>query len=96
MKSYWVYILASKKNGTIYIGITGNILNRVYMHKNALIRGFAKKYRIFKLVYLEEYSDPYAAITREKQIKKWKREWKLKLIEKDNPEWTDLSHSLMH
>jgi putative endonuclease len=90
MKQYYVYILASKKNGTLYIGVTNNLLKRVYEHKNNLIGEFTKKYSVHNLVYYEAYSDIYGAIAREKQMKKWKRQWKINLIEKSNPSWKDL------
>jgi len=90
MKQYYVYILASKRNGTLYIGITNNVLKRVYEHKNNLIEGFTQKYGVHNLVYYECYNDIYDAIAREKRIKKWKRQWKIELIEKDNPKWKDL------
>jgi len=90
MKQYYVYILASKRNGTLYIGITNNVLKRVYEHKNNLIEGFTQKYGVNNLVYYECYNDIYDAIAREKRIKKWKRQWKIELIEKDNPKWKDL------
>ena len=90
MKSYWVYILCSKRNGTIYVGVTNDIARRVYEHKKKLVEGFTKKYEIDKLVYAEECNDVDAAIRREKCIKEWKRKWKLDLIEKNNPEWSDL------
>ncbi len=90
MKQYYVYILASKKNGTLYIGVTNNLPKRVYEHKNNLIEGFTRKYSVHNLVYYESYSDVYAAIAREKAMKKWKRAWKIALIEKANPLWKDL------
>jgi putative endonuclease len=89
IKKYFVYILANKKNGTIYVGITNSLLKRIYQHKNDLIDGFTKKYSVHDLVYYEEYDDVRNAITREKQIKKWNRKWKLELFEKDNPMWRD-------
>ncbi|MBM3256672.1 MAG: GIY-YIG nuclease family protein [Candidatus Moranbacteria bacterium] len=88
---YYIYILASKKNGTLYIGVTNNLERRMYEHKNEVIKGFTKKYDVKNLVYYEETDDVSIAITREKQLKKWNREWKLKLIEKENPGWKDLS-----
>jgi len=91
MKTYYFYILASKRNGTLYIGITNDLVKRIYEHKSGLIEGFTKKYSIDKLVYFESSEDVNAAILREKRIKKWKRQWKIELIEKSNPEWRDLS-----
>lgn len=90
MKSYWVYILTSKKNGTIYIGLTNDLSRRIYEHKEKLINGFMKKYDITHLVYAEEHQDINDAIYREKCLKKWNREWKIKLIEELNPNWRDL------
>lgn len=90
-KIYYVYILASKRNGTLYIGITNNLERRIFEHKNKLIEGFTKKYDVTQLVYFEEHTDVREAIIREKRLKKWNRAWKLELIEKVNPEWKDLS-----
>ena len=95
MKQYYVYILASKKNGTLYLGVTNNLLKRAYEHKNNLVDGFTKKYHIHRFVYYEETGDVKSAIAREKQLKKWKREWKIKLIEKFNPDWKDLYDDLI-
>ena len=94
MKQYFIYILASKRNGTLYLGITSNLLKRVYEHKNNLIDGFTKKYNVHTLLYYETYNDIYDAIAREKRIKKWKRSWKIELIEKSNPKWEDLYYRL--
>ena len=85
-----VYILASKKNGTIYIGVSSNLQKRVWQHKNNEVEGFTKRYKVHMLVYYELHDDITVAITREKQMKKWKREWKINLIEKNNPNWVDL------
>ncbi len=87
---YYVYILASKKNGTLYTGVTDNLIKRVWQHKNKLVDGFTKKYNIDKLVYFEITDDIRSAILREKRIKKWNRQWKIELIKKNNPEWKDL------
>jgi putative endonuclease len=95
MKSYYVYILASKRNGTLYIGITSDLIKRIYEHKNNLVDGFTKKYKIHNLVYFEETSDVQSAIKREKQLKVWKRSWKIELIEKQNPAWRDLYEDLL-
>ena len=89
-KKAYVYILTSKRNGTLYIGITTDLVKRIYEHKHDLVDGFTKKYKVHRLVYFEEHEDIRQAITREKQIKKWKRKWKLELIEKVNPNWRDL------
>lgn len=91
MRRYFVYILASHKNGTLYIGITSDLSRRIELHKNNIVEGFTKKYCIHDLVYTEEYGDPLEAISREKQLKKWNRQWKINLIEKENPNWNDLS-----
>ena len=85
-----VYILASKRNGTLYIGVTRNLQQRVWEHKNDLVEGFTKKYGVHRLVYYELHEDMMAAIRREKQMKKWNRAWKLELVETQNPEWQDL------
>ena len=93
-KPYYVYIMASKRNGTLYIGVTNNLIRRVYDHKNDLIEGFTKKYKVHYLVYYKHTGCIESAIKREKQLKKWNRRWKLKLIEKQNPEWKDLYDKL--
>ena len=90
MKTYHVYILANKRNGTLYIGVTNNLERRIYEHKN-LIDGFTKKYQIHKLVYCEETNDITSALQREKELKKWSRLWKIRLIEKENRNWHDLA-----
>ena len=90
MRQYYVYTLASKRNGNLYIGVTNNLLKRVWVHKNDLVDGFTKKYHVHKLVYFEVYSDIYDAITREKRMEKWERQWKIGSIEKANPQWRDL------
>lgn len=92
-KSYYIYILASKKNGTLYIGVTNNLARRIYEHKNFLVPGFTSRYYIDKLVYFEEYSDAYQAIAREKQLKGWNRAKKISLIISVNLEWQDLDPS---
>ena len=94
-KQSCVYILASHKNGTLYTGVTSNLIQRVYQHKNNLIEGFTKKYGVHSLVYYELHENILSAITREKQIKKWKRQWKIELIEKNNPNWKDLYYELV-
>ncbi|UFH58199.1 GIY-YIG nuclease family protein [Sulfurovum mangrovi] len=91
-----VYILASKKNGSLYIGVTSDIAKRIYEHKNSLAEGFSKRYHIYKLVYYEVYDGIEEAIKREKQLKKWNRQWKVDLIEKENPEWNDLYRNIIH
>ena len=85
-----VYILASRYNGTLYIGVTSNLIQRIWQHKNDLVEGFTKKYAVHSLVYYELHEQMLAAIEREKQLKKWNRQWKISLIEKGNPTWKDL------
>jgi putative endonuclease len=87
---YWVYILASGKHGTLYIGMTNDLVRRVYQHKNKLIRGFTSQYDVHLFVWYQGYDNPTSAIEREKELKKWRREWKANLIEQDNPNWDDL------
>lgn len=94
MKQYYVYILASKKNGTLYIGVTNSLVRRVYEHKEELIEGFTKKYDVKNLVYYEILNEINEAIKREKALKKWLRKWKIDLIEKMNPEWKDLYYEI--
>jgi len=90
MKYFYVYILSSKRNGTLYVGVTSNLIKRVDEHKNDVVAGFTKKYKVHNLVWYETHDNAVSAISREKQIKKWKRQWKLQLIEKDNQKWIDL------
>ena len=87
---YYVYILASKKNGTLYIGVTSNLRKRIWEHKDNLVKGFTEKYKVHDLVYYEQHQNINEAIKREKQMKEWKRYWKIKTINKFNPEWRDL------
>ena len=87
--------MASKKNGTLYIGVTSNLLKRVWEHKNGLIEGFTQKYNVKTLVYYEVYEDVKEAIIREKRLKKWNRGWKIRLIESKNPDWKDLYRELL-
>ncbi len=82
--------MASKRNGTLYVGSTSDLPGRVIQHKQGLVEGFTKKYTVKSLVYFEEVGDPYAMVTRERQLKKWNREWKIRLIEETNSEWNDL------
>jgi len=94
MKQYFVYILASKRNGTLYIGVTNDLVKRAHEHRTDLVEGFTKKYHVHNLVYYETYSNIDDAIVREKRLKKWKRNWKIELIEKDNPSRMDLYERL--
>jgi putative endonuclease len=87
---YYVYLLASRKHGTLYVGVTNDLIRRVYEHKNKIIRGFTTRYGVDRLVWYECYDDPINAITREKELKKWRRDWKIRLIEENNPDWVDL------
>ena len=88
---YYVYILSNKKNGTLYIGVSNNLERRIFEHKNKLIEGFSKKYELTKLIYFEVFQHINEAIAREKRLKKWKRKWKINLIEEKNPNWNDLA-----
>ncbi len=89
-KTYYVYILASSRNGTLYIGFTSNLAQRIFEHKNHLTPGFSSRYEVTKLVYVEKFNDVNMAIRHEKRLKEWKRNWKKDLIEKYNPDWRDL------
>lgn len=91
MRLYYVYILASQRNGTLYIGVTNDLERRVFEHRQGIVDGFTKKYGVKRLVYFEETNDVTSAIVREKQLKKWNRKWKLRIIEEKNPGWNDLS-----
>jgi putative endonuclease len=88
--SFWVYILASKRNGTLYVGMTDNLVKRVWIHKSGVLPGFTTKHGVKTLVWHEEHESRESAFTRERQIKKWNRAWKLELVEKINPDWRDL------
>jgi putative endonuclease len=94
-KRYFVYLLASKRNGTLYVGVTGDLANRTWQHKNDLIEGFTKRYGVHLLVWFEEHNDIRDAIDREKRIKGWNRAWKINLIEKRNPQWLDLYEAFL-
>jgi putative endonuclease len=93
-KQGFVYILASGKHGSLYIGVTSDLLARLHQHREGLIKGHTSRYGIYRLVYYETFSEMASAITREKQLKKWNRDWKLNLIEGSNPEWVDLGIGL--
>ena len=92
--SYYVYIIASLRDGAIYIGVTNDIVRRIYEHRTKAVPGFTSKYNITRLVWFEVYDDPVSAITREKELKKWKRSWKVQLIDAQNPQWNDLYESI--
>ena len=94
-KSYYVYMLASKKYGTLYIGVTSQLLNRIYQHKQNVAPRFTSKYKVHQLIYFEEHVEIHEALLREKQLKKWHRDWKINLIEQNNPEWLDLYYELI-
>jgi len=95
MSEYSIYILASKRNGTLYVGFTSDLVQRIYAHKNNLVEGFTKRYGVHKLVYYETGGNYDGALLREKQIKEWKRQWKIDLIESVNPEWRDLYEDII-
>ena len=95
MKQPAVYILASRRNGTLYVGVTSDLVGRIWQHKNDNVAGFTRKYGVCMLVYYELHEDMDNAILREKRLKKWNRSWKLRLIEKVNPEWKDLYESIL-
>jgi putative endonuclease len=91
----YVYLRASRKHGTLYVGVTNNLIRRVHQHMTNAVSGFTARYGVQRLVWFEAYDDPLTAIAREKGIKKWRREWKVNLIERSNPEWADLYESLV-
>lgn len=91
---FYVYILASRPRGTLYIGVTNDLIRRVYEHRTDSVSGFTKKYSVHRLVYFEAHDSIEAAITREKQMKEWKRAWKIEVLEKENPRWEDLYPAL--
>jgi putative endonuclease len=93
-RSFWVYILASRVGGTLYIGVTNDLVRRVYEHRSKFVPGFSKKYDVQRLVYFEQFSNVEAAIHREKRLKKWNRQWKIRLIEESNPNWDDLYQAI--
>ena len=94
VKIFYVYILASQRNGTLYIGVTSHLLRRIWEHKNMLIKGFTRQYRVKTLVYYEMHATAKEAIHREKRLKEWKRQWKINLVESVNPHWDDLYDQL--
>jgi putative endonuclease len=91
---FYVYLLASRKHGTLYLGITNDLVRRVFEHKQKLLPGFSSRYGVHRLVWFEAYDDPTTAIAREKELKKWRRDWKIALIERDNPDWLDLYNGI--
>jgi putative endonuclease len=93
---YFVYMLASKPQGTLYTGVTNDLMRRVYEHREGLVPGFTKKYAVKTLVWYEEFGDIHDAIAQEKRIKRWQRDWKKNLIERDNPHWTDLYPAVLN
>ena len=93
-RDFYVYILSSQRNGTLYIGVTSDLPRRIHEHKEGLVEGFTKKYNVKNLVYYERHGNAESAIQREKSMKEWKRVWKLELIEKHNPQWLDLFDTL--
>ncbi|WP_353270048.1 GIY-YIG nuclease family protein [Wolbachia endosymbiont (group A) of Myopa testacea] len=95
MQNYYVYILASKNNRTLYTGITSNLIKRIWEHKSKVISGFTSKYNVHKLVHCEEFQDINSALNRERLLKSWKRKWKIDLIEKENPNWVDLYDNIV-
>ncbi|MFT4693843.1 MAG: putative endonuclease [Francisella sp.] len=94
-KEFYVYILASKKNGTLYVGVTSDLIKRVWQHKNSIVESFTKKYLVHQLVYFEQHISIESAINREKRIKDWNRSWKIDLISKFNPDWLDLYDNIL-
>ena len=88
--AFWVYMLASRPGGTLYVGVTNDLIRRTYEHRNGMVAGFTRRHGVKRLVYFEQYDDPSAAIQREKNIKHWSREWKIDLIVASNPDWRDL------
>jgi putative endonuclease len=90
-----VYILASERNGTLYIGVTSDLVERIWEHKNNLVKGFTKRYGVHNLVWYELHNNMNAAIEREKNVKEWKRAWKIRLLEENNPDWNDLYNTII-
>jgi putative endonuclease len=94
VRSFYVYILTNRRHGTLYVGITNDLVRRVYEHRIKAVPGFTRKYGLTRLVYFEIFEDPLAAIAREKQLKRWRRDWKITLIEEKNPGWDDLFEAI--
>ena len=95
MTSFYVYLLASRRHGTLYLGVTNDLVRRIHEHKTRTIPGFTRRYGVDRLVWFEIYDDPVTAISREKELKKWRRDWKIRLIEEQNPEWRDLCEMIV-
>lgn len=95
MRTFYVYILTNKSNDVLYIGMTSNLYRRIREHKKGLVEGFTKKYNVKKLVYVEFFDGPYAAIEKEKDLKRWRCEWKIRLIEENNPKWRVLTEKIL-
>lgn len=95
IREYFVYLLAHKPDGVLYVGVTNNLIRRVWEHKNGFVKGFTEKYQVKTLVWFEKHDEIEFAIKREKQLKKWKRQWKIDLIEAMNPQWEDLYEQLL-
>ncbi|MBA2467463.1 MAG: GIY-YIG nuclease family protein [Sphingomonas sp.] len=94
MEQPCVYILASQPYGTLYVGVTSNLIGRLYQHRTGQVKGFTSRYRVYLLVRFEQFETMYDAISREKQLKRWHRQWKINLLESENPQWVDLAPSL--
>jgi putative endonuclease len=94
MREPCVYILASKEYGTLYVGVTSDLIARLYQHRSGRVKGFTSRYRVYRLVRFEQFSTMHDAISREKQLKRWHRQWKINLIESENPHWEDLAPAL--
>ena len=95
MTSFYVYLLASRRHGTLYLGMTNDLVRRVHEHKSKSVPGFTRRYGVDRLVWFEIYDDPATAISREKELKKWRRDWKIRLIEEQNPDWRDLYETIV-
>jgi putative endonuclease len=93
---YYVYILASRKHGTLYLGMTNDLVRRVHQHKSKVGSGFSSRFGVDRLVWFECYDDPVSAINREKELKKWRRDWKIRLIEEANPDWVDRYNEIVN
>lgn len=94
-ENYYIYVITNKPQGTLYIGITHDLIKRMYEHKNKVLKGFSSRYNLTKLVYFEHHTDKWRAADEERKLKNWKRQWKIDLIEKDNPAWNDLYRDIV-